>query len=114
MPKFISCPVCDKTGYLKANCNGQVQECPCCNATARRTYRIPPMIGQHGWTTSAAVNAYYTKIASEETADSVSRQLAIFKNANPGASHSQIKTRERTLHSLYYPATRSRYPTLEE
>jgi hypothetical protein len=114
MPKFIACVVCEKTGVLKSAATGQTIECPCCNATARRTYKIPPMIGQHGWTTPAALNAYYNKIASEETRDSVSRQLEIFKKANPEASNSQLKTRERTLHSLYYPVARKQYPTYDE
>jgi hypothetical protein len=114
MPKFIACAVCEKTGVLKSATTGKTIECPCCNATARRTYNVPPMIGQHGWTTPSALNAYYNKLASEEIAASISRQLEIFKTSNPNASNSQIKTRERTLHRLYYLNTRKQYPTYDE
>lgn len=111
MPSFIACPVCNKTGFLPGS---KLEECPCCNAVVRRAYKIPPMIGQHGWTCASAVNAYYSRLAEQETKKSVVRQLVIYKNANPGASKNQIKERDRVLHGLYYPANRARYPTLEE
>jgi hypothetical protein len=109
MPHCIACPICQKTGFLKAS-NGKTIECPACGSSARREFQIPDFIRQSGWTTQEAVNAYFLKLISQEVEIELSRHMAIFKSNNPNASNRQVKERSKILESILFRESSHKYP----
>lgn len=72
------------------------------------------MLAQSGWTTAVAINTYYSRMAKDEIASELARQLEAYKLANPGASKSQLKKQTRYLTDMITQEIQKRYPMLNE
>jgi hypothetical protein len=106
MPKFIACPICNKTG-MSRTAEGKMQRCPVCiNGSAS--------IGQIGWTTATTLNAYYRHLALQKANPRIELQMQIYMISNPSASNRQVKQRRAIIENMIMTQELKAFPLVAE
>ena len=73
------------------------RKCPICGDSARKTFGVPSIIKQTGWTTQEAVDAYFRRLVKPEADSRVEIQLKKRIEENPDMSKRQLKMLEKKL-----------------